>query len=309
MTEPTQEPAALASAAEGARWRGHTHKQLYQMLHDGPGAAASAEPARRWQEIATNLSEIGQDLQKTLELTGARWTGKAAGGAYDRLSVTATWAAETSTDAAAMRAAVENQAEHLARARADMPAPEDVPATQPDQALTPAVQVAQAQADLEAPESSASSAEERAFEVMTTYEQSTNANASTMATFTPPLELHQRDEIRHGGGLHVHGTAPAGLDGWDKPRHDEHRPRPGGHHHNNWSPHTSGASAAWTEQGPRVPAAAQTSAGPAAPSMFGGGAALPLRRENDRERPKAPAAGNSVGAGPWNSAQPSAALP
>jgi len=183
VTQPTQQPDAQAPAGEGARWRGHTHKELYLLLHEGPGAAASAEPSRRWAEISSSLSEIGQDLQKALEQSGAGWAGKAAGRAYDRLSITATWATETSTSAAAMRTAVENQAEHIAKARADMPPPEDVPPAQPDPAVAAAVQIAQTQTDLEAPEATASSAEERAFEVMATYELNTNTNTEALATF------------------------------------------------------------------------------------------------------------------------------
>ncbi|OLF04287.1 hypothetical protein BLA60_41570 [Actinophytocola xinjiangensis] len=291
-TEPPTPPPAEGSeaqmaTADGARWRGHTHEQLYAMIHEGPGAAASAEPARRWQEIASNLNEIGQDLRKTLEQTGASWTGKAASGAYDRLILTATWATETSESAAQMRTAVENQGDFLAKARADMPPPQDAPAAQPDPAVVPAVQVAQAQTDLEAPESSASSAEERAFEVMTAYEQSTLANTTAMAAFAPPLELLRREEVKHGGGFQAQATRPAGLDHMPGPRHDD-RPRHHGNHH--WSSNTSGQSAPWTaEPAPREVPAARNTTPTGAPSAFTGGA-LPLRRESDKERPNKPAA-------------------
>jgi len=312
VTEPPADGAeAQMATADGARWRGHTHKQLYAMIHDGPGAGASAEPARRWQEIASNLSEIGQDLRKTLEQTGAAWTGRAAGGAYDRLVLTATWATETGESAAQMRTAVENQAEYLAKARADMPPPEDPPATQPDPTVVPAVQVAQAQTDLEAPESSSSSAEERAFEVMTAYEQSTLANTTAMAAFAPPLALFRRDEVKRGGGLNAQVTRPSGLDDMPKGRHDDHRPRHHGGH--NWSSNTSGSSTPWHEQGPRGLPAAQTSPAPGGgPSAFTAGA-VPPRRESDQERtskPAAPATNNTVGASPSsNPTQPKAGVP
>lgn len=301
----------MASADEGPRWRGLTHKQLYQLLHDGPGAAASAEPARRWQEIATSLSEVGQDLGKTLEQTGARWSGKAAGRAYDRLAVTASWATDTSASAAEMRTAVETQAEHLARARADMPAPEDVPTAQPDPTVNAAVQVAQAQTDLETPEAAASSAEERAFEVMTAYEQSTAVTVSALAAFAPPPGLDRNVEVRRGGGLGIQETGTAGHPVFDGPRHDDHhRPRPHGH---SWSAHTSGASAQWTEPVQRTPAAqpAPTPAPAAGQGGFPGGALPGVRRGSDRERPNRPAPGNSVGAGPSTSGtgQPRGSVP
>ncbi|MDQ3402083.1 MAG: hypothetical protein M3548_01635, partial [Actinomycetota bacterium] len=55
------------------RWRGFTHKELYQMLHAGLGAQASATPARRWAAVASTLDEVGQDLGAALETTGAGW--------------------------------------------------------------------------------------------------------------------------------------------------------------------------------------------------------------------------------------------
>lgn len=287
---------------DAKRWRGHTHRELYQMLHDGPGATASAEPARRWQEISTNLSEIGQDLQKALEQTGSGWTGRAAGRAYDRLSVTAAWATEASASAAEMRAAIENQAEHIARARADMPAPEDVPATQPDPTVAPAAQVAQTQTDLEAPEAAASSAEERAFEVMAAYEQNTSTNTSAMADFDPPPELIKREEVRQGGGFNLgQETAPSGVGGGGG-RHalrDDHRPRwsHAGGGGNGWT-HTSGSSMGWgeTSRGP----VAQTSAGPAGPGSYYGGMPASQRRDSDQSRSNrlvGGVSGNSPGAG------------
>jgi PPE family len=184
------------------------------MLHDGPGAAASAEPSRRWEAISTALTEIGQDLSKALEQSGASWTGKAAGAAYDRLSVTAAWAGDTSAEAAGMRSSVETQAEHIARARADMPPPEDVPSTQPDPTLAPAVQVAKAQTDLEGAEAAASSAEEKAFEVMAAYELNTNTTTEGLATFNAPAAVDHHEEVHQGGAnvgsQHTH-AASAGL--------------------------------------------------------------------------------------------------
>ncbi len=243
MTRPTEQPGSRP-AADGARWRGHTHKELYLLLHDGPGAAASAEPSRRWAEISAALGEIGQDLHKALEQSGASWTGKAAGAAYDRLSVTAAWATDTGTEAAGMRAAVESQADHIARARADMPAPEDVPTTQPDPTLAPAVQVAKAQADLESAEAAASSAEERAFEVMAAYELNTNTTTGALASFESPPDLAHRDEVHHGqavGTQHTHASVAGLL---------HHGGRPAGHGggHGGWHwPGTNSSSAPWSE--------------------------------------------------------------
>jgi len=238
--------------ATGARWRGYSHKDLYLMLHDGPGAAASAEPSRRWAEIAAALSEIGQDLGKALNQTGDGWSGRAAGAAYERLSTTASWAADTGESAAAMRTSVEDQGDHIAKARADMPKPEEVPAVAPDPAVAPAAQVVQAQTDAEPAEATASSAEERAVEVMAAYEENTNITTAAMATFSEPRELLGRHDIHHnrgGGLLGIIPTVASGLLGIGSHRdEDRHRDRRGDHRPLN-SPSTSESSARWESGG------------------------------------------------------------
>ncbi len=266
MTRPTEQPGSQPAvpAADGARWRGHTHKELYLMLHDGPGAAASAEPSRRWEAISTSLGEIGQDLQKALEQSSAAWSGKAAGAAYDRLSVTAAWATDTGADAAAMRTAVESQAEHIARARADMPVPEDVPAAQPDPTIAPAVQVVQAQTDLEGAEASASSAEERAIEVMAAYELNTNTTTGALSFFDGPPLLDHSEHVHQGqevGTQHTHASGLLGLGG-----HGHHG---GGHGWHGGG--TSGQSAPWSEPGaPRGTSPSQGSFSGVLDPLFGG---------------------------------------
>lgn len=284
--------------ADGTRWRGYKHEDLYRMLHDGPGPTASAEPARRWGEISATLTEIGQDLQKALDLTGAGWSGRAAGAAYDRLATTVTWANASGTHAGAMRTSVEDQADHIAKARADMPQPEGVPAAAPDPTVAPAVQVIQAQTDAEPAEAAASSAEERAVEVMTAYETNTNATTGALPTFDAPKKLmpdtgmHQNQ----GGGLLGLGTTiVAGLAGGVSQRDDSRQSpargtTPGGFHEP-----TSGAAATFNESArrplPMAPAPGKimgVSTDPFfAPSMGGGGGS----RSEER------AAGRSVGSG------------
>src|SRR5262245_24203742 len=217
MTNPTP-------PAEGTRWRGFSHEALYKMLNDGPGATASAEPSRRWAEVSATLTEISQDLKKAMDLTGAGWTGAAAGAAYERLSTTVEWASATATSAATMRTSVEDQATHIAKARAAMPKPEGVPATAPDPTVAPAVTVLQTQTDAEPAELAASSAEETAVAVMTTYERDTNTTTAALSTFTAPEPLLPNTGMHqgHGGGLLGLGqTIVSGLVGGG----------PGGDHH------------------------------------------------------------------------------
>ncbi|MFL6118029.1 PPE domain-containing protein [Actinophytocola sp.] len=207
------------------RWRGFSHEDLYKMLHDGPGAPASAEPSRRWSEIAATLTEISQDLKKALDLTGSGWTGPAAGVAHDRLSTTVEWAAAAGTGAAGMRTSVEDQAGHIAKARADMPQPAGATAATPDPTVAPAVQVLQTQTDAEPAEAAASSAEEKAVEVMTTYENNTNATTGALPKFSRPEQLVANTGMHHGqgGGLLGLGlTTVSGLLGGRHHGDDRH---------------------------------------------------------------------------------------
>jgi hypothetical protein len=249
---------AMTEQTEAARWRGYSHKELYTLLHAGSGPAASAEPSRRWSELSSTLSDVGQDLSQALTRSGAGWSGPAAGAALERLSVLADWAGETGVGAAAMRAAVETQGDHIARARADMPAPEDTPPPQPDPTVAPAVVVIAAQTDPEPVEAAASAGEQRAFEVMVAYERDTNTNTSALAAFATPPELALSTDLHSNGRAGISATtipAAAGL-GWAPPAgpgsgpgpgpgpDHGHRPhgepgRGGGHH----APITSGAAA------------------------------------------------------------------
>lgn len=289
------------TTGDTARWRGHTHEELYKLLHDGPGAAASAEPSRRWAEVAATLTEIGQDLRAALNLTNAGWSGKAAGAAYDRLIRTASWAEVTGTSAAEMRKAVEDQAAHIAKARADMPPPEGVTPVAPDPTMAPAAQVVGAQTDLEAGEATAASGEERAFEVMATYQKSTETTVEALASFDKPAPLFESSNVHHNGSSAPTNTSSAHVD-WRPPHHEERRhwwqqERP-------WhSPSTSGSGAVHTEAPAARPAPAP------APGRYSGATmdplvtatpAKPTQRGNQSRAnptPKAPSVTTGTGIG------------
>lgn len=311
MTDPTTPPPAeetpvAGDPADGARWRGYTHKELYLMLHDGPGASASASPSRRWAEIATTLTEIGEDLKKALDQTGSGWQGKAAGAAYDRLSTTVTWANSSGESAGLMRTAVEDQADHIAKARADMPAPEGVTPVAPDPTIAPAVQVLQTQVDAEPSEAGASSAEERAVEVMAAYENNSKTTTASLVSFDMPQKLLPETGMHQGQGGGLLGILPtvvSGLLPGGPSRHDHH-------HHGDWrgpkdnwhGPSTGGSSAPWEERRP-LPAA------PQAPGKTMGVAREPLlaprimssnggANEERKANKTPPANGSSSGHGP-----------
>jgi hypothetical protein len=304
-TPPAGETPANGDPGEDARWRGYTHKELYQMLHDGPGAAASASPSRRWAEISSTLTEIGQDLKKALEQTNVAWQGRAAGAAYDRLSTTVTWAEDAGAGAGVMRTAVEDQGDHIAKARADMPVPEGVTPVAPDPAVAPAVQVLQTQVDAEPAETAASSAEERAVEVMAAYETNTKATTAALATFDTPQKVLPSTGMHHGNGGGLLGllpTAAAGLLGGGGPRHDD-RPRNDWRNHNNNWHSTGGSSSHWEEsRRPAAPPAPGKTMGVSTDPLLGASRSTGGSRERAAGRGgNAAGGGNNSGNGGGNS--------
>jgi hypothetical protein len=200
---------------EVTRWRGFTHAELYAQLHSGPGATASAVPSRRWADLATTLQDISQDMAKAITEAKALWAGAAANTAFAQLGEVAAWAGRTGDEAAKMRTSVEQQADHIGRARAAMPAPGEEPTPQPDPAIAPVTQLLAMQKDHEAIERATTDAGRRAFEVMQAYQSDTTSTTDALATFEEPLDVHghesQRD--RHRGGVRGIAGVQTGLSG------------------------------------------------------------------------------------------------
>ncbi|MFC5290439.1 PPE domain-containing protein [Actinokineospora guangxiensis] len=299
MTDTQAPPAQTQPAEDGTRWRGFSHEELYRMLHEGPGATASATPSRRWAELTAALDEVGHQLETSLSAAGTGWVGRAAGAAYQRLIPLSAWAKTTSENAATMRVAVENQGDHIARARADMPAPEGVTPMAPDPTVPPAVQVVGAQTDAEPVEAAKAAGEQRAVEVMTAYENNTKQNLAVLAPFENPAAVVRAGGVQRGGGPGVRfGTGVSGVVGHVGDPHDraDHRPGPREPHHLSGT----GASGAQADlvrpQRPLLPAPGML-AGAAPMENFGAGpVALGAPRGGDRVRERR-APGHAMGAG------------
>jgi hypothetical protein len=277
------------------RWQGFSHKELYRLLNEGTGPTASAEPSRRWADIASTLSEVGQDLQSAIDRSGSGWTGAAAGAARGVLAPLASWAQSTGESATGMRTGVENQGNFLATARAAMPVPEDAPPATPDPTVAPAAQVIASGSDQEPLEQATSTSAQKAVEVMTAYQHSTDANTGGLAEFSAPSSLADFGSGLHrhtgGGGIVIStpivsigiGGPPQdeGDDHWDHGDHGDH----GGGHHDRWSDWGTDASSAAGYVEPRhtyLPApGSYTGASPMGEPFF---ASAPLARLDEGAR-------------------------
>lgn len=189
------------------RWQGYSHKELYDRIHAGPGASASFASMERWAGVSAALSEINDDLHQGITLSGAKWSGQAADMAQAGLNPIAAWADSARTGSDVMRYSAELQANHISKARADMPAPVVVSAEQPGALVTGITHLFGGQTDHEKQEAAQDAAERRAREVMSTYASSTTANTSTLGQFSQPPQLQiSGTGVTHGGGANI-GTA------------------------------------------------------------------------------------------------------
>ncbi|MET0238207.1 MAG: hypothetical protein ABW224_26435 [Kibdelosporangium sp.] len=213
---------------EVTRWRGFTHAELYAQLHNGPGATASAVPSRRWADLASTMQDISQDMAKAIADAKSAWAGAAANSAFSQLGEVAAWAGRTGDEAAKMRVSVEQQADHISRARAAMPAPGDEPTPQPDPVVAPVTQLLAMQKDHETVERATTEAARKAFEVMQAYQNDTTSTADTLARFEQVIERtgHESHGRSHRGGvlgLSGQQTGISGAGGHFTPSPDHHR--------------------------------------------------------------------------------------
>lgn len=181
------------------RWQGYGHTELFEQINAGPGPDSSTDPVRRWSELIRALGEIDDDLAKALRSAMSDWQGSAAENARGGLRPLGEWAAQAQQAATIMRERAESQAEFISRARRDMPPPVPVTIEDPGTAETLLTHLFGGQTDYERQEARQAAAEQRAFDVMRTYESSTEANTTSLATFTPPPQVVVDSGVAGGG--------------------------------------------------------------------------------------------------------------
>lgn len=171
------------------RWQGYSHPELFEQIHDGPGADASTDSVRRWTELTRALGDIDSGLASALSSAMAGWQGDAADNARSGLRPLGDWAVDAQQATDQMRDRAEQQAEFVGKARADMPPPVSVTAEEPGAAGSMLVHLFGGQTDYELQEAKQDAAEQQAFQVMRTYESSTTSNTTSLASFTPPPQV------------------------------------------------------------------------------------------------------------------------
>ncbi|WP_263249439.1 PPE domain-containing protein [Saccharopolyspora rosea] len=198
------------------RWQGYSHHELFAQIHEGPGPDGSTESVRRWSELTRALGEIDNGLAAAVRSAMAAWQGDAADSARDGLRPLGDWATQAQEAAAVMRERAEQQAQFIAKARSDMPPPVRVTTEDPGTAATLLTHLFGGQTDYELQEAEQNAAEQRAFDVMRTYEASTRSNTTSLASFSPPPQVVVDAPVTGHGGAATQrpvtiswGAAPA----------------------------------------------------------------------------------------------------
>lgn len=186
------------------RWQGYRHPELYAQIHDGPGPDGSTDSVRRWSELTRALGDIDAGLTAAMTAAMDGWQGAAADSAREGLRPLGGWAALAQEATTVMRERAEQQAELISKARRDMPPPVEVTAEEPSAAQSLLTHLFGGQTDYELQEAEQDAAEQRAFDVMRTYEAATQANTTSLASFTPPPRVVVDAPVGGGSG------APAG---------------------------------------------------------------------------------------------------
>lgn len=290
------------------RWQGYSHDELYQMLQSGPGATASALPTQRWTEIAGALGDIDADLRGALNRSAEGWHGAAATVAQEKLGNLANWADNASVNATAMRDATQRQADNIAKARVDMPAPTQMPPASPDPTVAPVMQVLTLQGDQEVPDAASAAGEQSAHDVMNTYQLNTESTVESLGDFVAPEQIGRVQEDGHGHG-NLHGvlglTSPSGLiDGLlGVTGLNGNEGNNGHHHYHGGGGNTSSSGSGWhgnnnpspNFNGPGEPSGSRPTGGygPMMPG-FGGGDRDEERRSSPVGRTSAPGANAPV---------------
>lgn len=196
------------------RWRGQNHEALHSMINSGEGPRASTPQLEYWEGLKGALGDISGRLNESLQNLGATWEGQAGDSAHRGMTPLRQWADIAQGAADVMRQSVQDQADHVANARAKMPEPVPKPPggpmawpqeggkpPAPGQPPNPAALIAQHGKDLEHIERAAGDAAERAVQVMNQYQSASEHNAGSLAEFNHPpmLELQVGDQVISGG--------------------------------------------------------------------------------------------------------------
>ncbi|MFN2478642.1 MAG: PPE domain-containing protein [Pseudonocardiaceae bacterium] len=186
-----------------------SHETIYQHITGGPGYAGMVEMSRGWQSVATQMQQFRSAVEEAVRGIGLVQQGAAADAATHSTSALMPWLDQSVTAANVMAARVSEQAASFAHTRDSMPPPRTVPEVSFSQDPTtwtvdhaiewlPGIQTQN-----EADHVAAQQDQERARELMASYQGTSNGNLGVREYFVaaPTVVAEVVDPTPGGGGV------------------------------------------------------------------------------------------------------------
>jgi hypothetical protein len=197
-----------------------SHETIYQHITGGPGSADLMDASQGWRSVAAKLQDLHGLVEQAIRGMSAAQQGAAADAAMHATMALMPWLDSSVTAANAMAARIAQQADCFAHTRDNMPRPVAVPEVSFSQ--DPGTWMADhavewlpgIQTQHERDQVAAQQAEQRARELMTAYQGSSNETLAVNQEFTaaPAVVAEVSDPSLGGGagagGRSAYGTAP-----------------------------------------------------------------------------------------------------
>lgn len=185
--------------SDAPRWAGYTHAEIYELVRDRPGHAASQYAEGEWSALWFTIEYVDARLSKAIAEIGSGWEGQAASATAAGVTPLGVWAQEMADRVLLTRRALNTQASDAQHVKVSMPPPShaalpETPPT-PGPGITPADLTDWAVLDGQRDEQA-----RRAVELMEQYTVRSEQNVGGFATFTPPPTVVVADASGAGAG-------------------------------------------------------------------------------------------------------------
>ncbi|RKT57373.1 PPE domain-containing protein [Saccharothrix australiensis] len=170
-------------------WAAHTHRELYDAVHNNNDPGQTGEIGAEWGQFGTELTESARVINERVAATESGWTGEAADSARAAIKNLASWITDTAVTAVEVGKRVQDQSRIMENARASMPEPVEFSWDQATGAFTGGglQGFVTSAADVQAANDQARAAHEQAVRVMTTMEAESRAVDESTPRFTAPF--------------------------------------------------------------------------------------------------------------------------
>ena len=189
-----------------------SHETIYYHITGGPGSAALGDVSRGWQSVATKLQALHGLVDQAVRGIGAAQQGAAADAATHATMALMPWLGDSVTAANGMAARVSEQAAFFAHTRDSMPAPHAIPEVSFSQ--DPGAWIADhavewlpgIQTEHERAQVAAQQDEQRARELMSGYQGTSNENLAVRQHFAAAPVVVAEVADPAPGGVRVGGA-------------------------------------------------------------------------------------------------------